>query len=307
MPARKDWKSLLLAQSKKDKAKILTNLDEIKMGEKTRINFKCHCGIDHNKASRKLVYNTGFFCKNCSKINANNRRKKTNTKKYGVEYNLQSKICKEKSKKTCLKKYGKEYANQSDIVKEKITQINLKKYGYKCSLQNNIIKNKAKKTIIKKYGVDNVAKSKIIRDKIEKTNIERYGCKAPAQNKKVFSKMLENSFKKKKYNFNTGEIVYIQGDEPHALDLLQQQGYTYNDLSVETDRIPIIKYIFNGKKCKYYPDIYIPCENRIIEVKSTWTYKKKIEKNLEKQKATINSGYNFEFWIYNDKKEVVIK
>ena len=51
MPKRKDWKSLLLQQAKKDNAIILSDLVE-KIGEKTRIYFECNC---------KNKFNNGFI------------------------------------------------------------------------------------------------------------------------------------------------------------------------------------------------------------------------------------------------------
>lgn len=43
----------------------------------------------------------------------------------------------------------------------------------------------------------------------------------------------------------------------------------------------------NKKIFTYYPDIFIPKENKIIEVKSIWTYNVNLEKNILKQKASI--------------------
>jgi hypothetical protein len=53
--------------------------------------------------------------------------------------------------------------------------------------------------------------------------------------------------------------------------------------------------------CYYYPDIYIKSQNLIIEVKSTFTYKKQLVKNIIKSLSVRKSGFNFEFWIYTDK------
>ena len=47
------------------------------------------------------------------------------------------------------------------------------------------------------------------------------------------------------------------------------------------------------------PDIYIKSENKIIEVKSTWTYKSKTDNIKEKEESTKALGYNYEIWIYN--------
>ncbi len=54
----------------------------------------------------------------------------------------------------------------------------------------------------------------------------------------------------------------------------------------------------DGKKRKYYPDIYIISEQKIVEVKSIWTYKKELGRNLLKEKACLKAGYDFKFMIF---------
>lgn len=65
--------------------------------------------------------------------------------------------------------------------------------------------------------------------------------------------------------------------------------------------MPKIMYEFNNKNHRYYPDIYIPSEKRIIEVKSPYTYTQQLEQNNCKRDQVINDGYTFEFWICNKK------
>ena len=62
-------------------------------------------------------------------------------------------------------------------------------------------------------------------------------------------------------------------------------------------------YSFGDKIHRYYPDIYIPSQNKIIEVKSPYTYHKQLEQNICKKEQVIKDGYIFEFWICN-KKEI---
>ena len=62
-----------------------------------------------------------------------------------------------------------------------------------------------------------------------------------------------------------------------------------------------LNYNFDNKSHIQFPDIFIQKENRVIEVKSTWTYTSKLEQNIEKQKSAKEQGYNFEFWIFNRK------
>ena len=47
------------------------------------INFKCKCGNENNKPFRSLVDKAGALCKECKKIQANNKREQNNFKKYG--------------------------------------------------------------------------------------------------------------------------------------------------------------------------------------------------------------------------------
>lgn len=61
--------------------------------------------------------------------------------------------------------------------------------------------------------------------------------------------------------------------------------------------MPKVMYIYNNKTRRYYPDIYIPSQNKIIEVKSDYTYNKTLEQNKCKMKKCVEDGINFEFWI----------
>lgn len=112
---------------------------------------------------------------------------------------------------------------------------------------------------------------------------------------------------KNKYIMPSGKIITYQGYENYALDELlliySEQNIVIND----KNRIPTIEITFNGKLGKYYPDIYIISENKIIEVKSDWTYKADLEKNEIKAEACKKAGYIFEFWIYTIKSSKIEK
>ena len=53
------------------------------------------------------------------------------------------------------------------------------------------------------------------------------------------------------------------------------------------------------KKHRQYVDIFIPSQNKCIEVKSDWTVKE--EDVLLKQQAVKDAGYKCEVWVYNRK------
>lgn len=94
-----------------------------------------------------------------------------------------------------------------------------------------------------------------------------------------------------KYIFESGEIVNVQGYEHIVLNKLQLKGYTFEDFIFRKT----FRYHFNDKDRIYYPDIYIPSENRIIEVKSKYTLNRYLDKNLAIMESMIAKGLIFEF------------
>jgi hypothetical protein len=56
-------------------------------------------------------------------------------------------------------------------------------------------------------------------------------------------------------------------------------------------------YKFENSEHTYYPDLYIISENKIIEVKSEYTFKINEKKNLAKEKVCLQQGFKFEFYI----------
>ena len=58
-----------------------------------------------------------------------------------------------------------------------------------------------------------------------------------------------------------------------------------------------IFYEYTGKTHRYYPDIFIIPENRVVEVKSNYTYTISETINLLKKEACIKLGLDFVFEI----------
>ena len=55
----------------------------------------------------------------------------------------------------------------------------------------------------------------------------------------------------------------------------------------------MFEYYIDDKKHLYYPDIYIPEYNKIIEVKSTYTYNKDVEK-VKYTATSVSENYIYE-------------
>jgi hypothetical protein len=227
--------------------------------------------------------------------------------KYGVEYAAKSEHFKDKMKSTNLERYGVEHAVQSEEIKDKIKKTNLEKYGFEYGLQNEGVKEKRRLSNLEKYGFENPLQREEIKEKSKKTCLNKYGVEYPSQNNEVYEKINKTSYYIKEYILPSGNIIKIQGYEHFALnDLLKN--INENDIITGCKNVPTIWYNDeSGKKHRHFVDIFIPSQNKCIEVKSTWTFKKKIDCVFLKQNAAKELGHNYEIWVYNSKGEIVEK
>ena len=280
---------------------------------------------------RSLLKNNGV-CKKCARYNGRVKKEILCLDKYGVKHFSQTEEFKEKNKQTCLEKYGCEYSFQSDQLKEKTKQTCLEKYGCEYPLQNKEVKEKTKQTCLEKYGCENPFQNKEVKEKWKITNEKKYGYEYPLQNKQfkekakqtcfknygvehpcqnaeISAKASKNSYKSKDYILPSGKSIQIQGYENFVLDeIFQNENILEEDIVTCRTRVPEVWYLdSNSKKHRYYVDVFIPSQNRMIECKSTWTMKKGIEKDnvYLKQQACKDAGYSCEIWVYNSKGEKV--
>jgi hypothetical protein len=231
-----------------------------------------------------------------------NRRKTTNLIKYGVTTTLLIPAVQEKSKKTLKEKYGVESnISQSTVIREKIKKNCLEKYGVENHQSREDIKQKTKLTNLEKYGAISPTCAPFIQNKVKTTNIEKYGVEYPMQTTELQEKSSKISKRFKNYILPSKQVIRVQGYEPFALNELLQ---SLHESQIKTSRkdVPRIEYSTNEIKRFYFPDIFIPCTNTIIEVKSTWTFSCKKDNIYAKAKSCISHGYNYEIWIYDNRK-----
>jgi len=214
------------------------------------------------------------------------------------------------SKKGVFNKYGVTNIWEIPGYREKLTNTNLIKYGSEYIMGSEHFKDKVKETINIKWGGDHPTKHEKTKNKKYETNLKKYGFSCALQNSQIQEKQLKSCFKSKKYKMTSGKIVYVQGYEPWALDILLAK-YQENDIIV--DKTGIEKYIGktkyineNNKTCIYFPDIYIKSINEIIEVKSEYTYLINENENILKKNAILNKGIKFSFWIFDINKNLRI-
>lgn len=214
--------------------------------------------------------------------------------------------------------------------KDKCKETNLKNHGVEWTTQSEVVKIKAKKTKLDRHGDENYNNSTMIsatnlakpreeKDEINEkrrvTNLITYGVENTCMLPSHSSKTNTANAKVKDYILPSGKIIGVRGYEPTAIDTLLGL-YQESDILLHDDyseyQIQVFSYTSgSGRNAKYYPDIYIPSENRIIEIKSQWwwdgngktdeKYTTRLANNLRKRQAVIDAGYNYEVWLYNSK------
>jgi len=258
--------------------------NSLKSRNKAKITCMKNYGVEHPSQSQSIK----------------DKKKQTCITKYGVEHHLESLDIRRKITETNLERYGAEMPFANEQVKQKIKETNLEKYGTEHPTQSEEIIEKRKKVWVEKYGVENPMHLQLFVDKGKMTNLERYGVENPMQCPEIFQKCQSSNrsskYKLKDYAMPSGEIIRVQGYEPQALDILLES-YNEDEIVVKDNETPDIWYMLDGVKHRYYPDIYIPKDNLIIEVKSQYTYEANLKKNLAKQQGCLDLGYNFRFMI----------
>jgi len=276
--------------------------NKIKRTNLSRYGVECPAKNEEIKQKSKKTNLNKYGVEHFSKTEKYKKRfKKTNLERYGVEHPSQNKEIRQKNKKTNLERYGAEHPMQNEIIAKKTKQTNLKKYGVECVSKNTEIYNKIKKTNLKKYGVECPLQSKEIREKCKKTNLKRYGAESSNQNLEIHNKQQKSALKRV---LHEPTRLWYQGTyEKHFLDFCFE-----NNIPVKKGKA--IKYYFDDKKRVYFSDFYLESKNLIIEIKSSYYYKKHLKKNLVKKKACIEQGYKFVFIIdkdYEKLKRLLIK
>jgi hypothetical protein len=317
--------------------------NKIKITRDTKILGKCItslCINNFNKTFRQLISTNGY-CENCTKNNKKyilkllaptikqnfiktcltrynvtnvfkdekikNKIKESNLKNNGVEFPQQSMEIRKKTIETLNLNYNANNPQQSSEIRKKTQDTCILKYGVNSTILIPDIIKKRKDACFKKYGNEIPLKSELGKEKIRETCIRKYGIEYPMQNQEIAEKASKNSYRRKTYTFPSGNQITCQGYEPLALDkLIKEENIDENDVVTGCKNVPIIWYNDdNCKKHRHYVDIFIPSQNRCIEVKSTWTAKKNEDNIYLKQIAAKELGYEYEIWIYNAKKELV--
>lgn len=218
----------------------------------------------------------------CPSVQA--RKRQTLMDAYGVTNVSQIKEVQNKKKDTWMEKYGVDNPSKAQINIDKIKD----KWG--------VIESKRKATMLEKFGVDSYCSTEEFKNRRKSTWMEKYGVDNPTKSVEILEKVLlknsQNDYVTKTMVMPSGKTRRYQGYENKVIMDLLKSGLSEDEIISGQGNVPHIPYIFKGRQHRYYPDIYIPKFNMLIEVKSKYTWNKYKERNLAKIDAAKKLGYN---------------
>ena len=222
----------------------------------------------------------------------------TNLERYGHTNNMWGST-RERTKNKWVEKYGVVNPMQNTAVQQKSIQTNLKNRGVPYPAQSAEVQQKCKQTLMKRYGIDSPFKN----EKTKQTLMERYGTLNAMQNPEVFKNA--QRYRQKTGVFPSGAEYKYQGFENIGVSTLIESGILEHQILIgDQTRLPSIEYWnpVKQKYCLYFPDIFIKSQNRLIEIKSSWTLKAQLQENLAKHEAAKKLGFRHEIWVCSSKK-----
>ncbi len=266
-------------------------------GRDSLIELICTC-------SETMIKNIRGFLKSpkCTKCSSESR-KKTLIEKYGTDNFFSSELGKEKVRGYWIEKYGVDHNMKVPEIQEKAQKTCMENHGVKCILSTEEVRKKAIEAHIAKWGAP-PGFVKEIQEKGTQTTLDRYGnrCFLQSESGKAlmaekygaphalqvpifFEKAMKSAFRMKEYVFPSGRVDYLQGYENMCVDYYIKNGIAEDNIVLNAAKVPEVTYTFEGKKKRYFMDMYIPSKDVAVEVKSEWTFSRDEEKNVSKWKA----------------------
>jgi hypothetical protein len=291
----------------KDEAELVGSYVDITRN--SDISYVCKCGNHATKMFRYIVENAGLRCMVCSQKEQRRKIKETSVEKYGVPsaLNLQinKDLCRESVHLYTLERLiGLIGSNLLQTYKsESLTKdTSIEFTCHKCKTNTN----KIFRLIFENGGpYCSTCTEQNKQEKIKSKMKEIYGVEYSLQVPEINDKATIKGLRYKEYIGPSGRLYYCQGYEPFALDLVFIE-YTEEDIITSKKKVPEIWWIDgDGKDHRYYVDIYIPKEKRMIEVKSDYRFELDKDKIEFVWRTCVEQGYNYEVWIFNKHHEII--
>ena len=137
---------------------------------------------------------------------------------------------------------------------------------------------------------------------LQKAMVKKYGVKFSLQVPEIYAKQQKSMPNIKLYLLPSGKKIKLQGYEPRCIDILLED-YNEDQILSDSEDMPEIWYFnpLTNNRARYYPDMYLPDINCVIEVKSTWTYEREKERNIEKFRGTVKAGYDLHLYVFDER------
>lgn len=243
----------------------------------------------------------------------NEKRKETNIKKYGVEYNWQSEKTKEKIKKTLKERYGTDNLREIDEINERRKRTCMERYGGETPFHSQVIQEKATETLCGHYGRRSSTtrlSPKAIEVFQSKENFRDFLLSIPEDERTLYEieKRLEYSgclFYKYYHKYELEDIPYKSNGhsiyEYEIFELITSWG-----IKVEIGN----REILNGLEI----DLYLPDHNLGIEFNGNyWHCDIQKPKNYHQEKTIKALQHNIFLyhiweneWLNENKKQIII-
>jgi hypothetical protein len=225
------------------------------------------------------------------------RRKAHNIEKYGVDHPFKLAELQNRVAATNLERYGSENPFGSAEIQQKLKATNLERFGVENVSQSPIVQARREATFLKRFGSPQFLGTDLAKDGLKAWSQEKYGTDHPMQNPSFFRMQSRKRFRRKLVTIE-GKDFSVQGFEEKVLKELVHSGVPVENIETDPKKVPEIWYIKeNGKRARYYPDIFISSRNWLIEVKSMYTFLVDKDENLRKRLACLEKGYQFNFVI----------
>ena len=261
---------------------------------KTSITLQEKYGGHHTQNDKWIAQ----FVKDCHDAGSYEKGMKTFEKNHGVKNRFQLTSVKKTIKETNLARYGVENPMQSLEIADRTKQTTIERYGRAFN------PTKTKETNLARYGVENPMQSDEIKARCVATCQDKYGVNHHMHDLQIKRKVAAKQRKQKIHVLPSGKTCVVQGYEPQVIDFVLKNGiYTETDISFN---VPAVQWNNNGKISVYHADLYVPDENLLIEVKSTYTWfnDKHHARALAKAHAARSAGFNIEVWIWETNKKL---
>ena len=224
-------------------------VNDLKEIKKCKICGKEVKFINFNRGYRDFCSSKCVMCDNNIIKKRNDKSKKTNIEKYGVDNYSKTEEFKDKSKKTNIEKYGVDSYSKTKEFKDKMINNNLKKYNTEYYFQSKDCKNKTTKYSLEKYGLKHYNMSEEVRNKRKITNIKKYGSEESLSSDIIKNKISDTNLQK------YGETCYMTYMKNNNLSKMMFTGYTFdyysnfNNIDYSLERVNDNFLYLNHKKC----------------------------------------------------------